>query len=182
MTRCAIYDNQFNRLFDDELFIQDVKATRSKTMMTHIVEDGTVRADHFTTDQKKITLPIRFFRETGATQYARFSAAHLNNEPLIIQTDNDSFENMVLTSFPIEETPKAHLVTIVNCEFQEFVETTAVYEPLPLKKVTNAKNASTKKSGKKQGDDKTATQAVNESALSDVASGAVSALKRLVGG
>lgn len=114
------------------------------------VEDGTTRSDHVVQDQIEISIDLILEDDFARDAYQQIKQAKNDNRLLIVQTKVDSYESMLITEIPHDETVELGGAISMPMRLVEWRTVTPQYGALPPSKVKNKKQASTSKGGQKQ--------------------------------
>ncbi len=114
------------------------------------VEDGTTRSDHVVQDQIEIAIDLILEDETARDAYQQIKQAKFDNRLVIVQTKVDSYESMLITEIPHDETTDLGGAISMPMRLVEWRTVQPQYGALPPSKVKNKKQASTSKGGQKQ--------------------------------
>lgn len=114
------------------------------------VEDGTTRSDHVVQEQIEISIDLILDEEEARDAYQQIKQAKNDNRLVIVQTKVDSYESMLITEIPHDETPELGGSIAMPMRLVEWRTVTPQYGALPPSKVKNKKQASTSKGGQKQ--------------------------------
>lgn len=156
------FDNQYTQdlvaILDGETFEQlfvaaqpmrvSVRDTKRATKFE--VEDGTTRSDHVVQDQIEIAIDLILEDETARDAYQQIKQAKFDNRLVIVQTKVDSYESMLITEIPHDETTELGGAISMPMRLVEWRTVQPQYGALPPSKVKNKKQASTSKGGQKQ--------------------------------
>lgn len=114
------------------------------------VEDGTTRSDHVVQDQIEISIDLILEDDFARDAYQQIKQAKNDNRLVIVQTKVDSYESMLITEIPHDETVELGGAISMPMRLVEWRTVTPQYGALPPSKVKNKKQASTSKGGQKQ--------------------------------
>lgn len=153
----GVFDVNFNQLF---VSARPVKATVKEggKLAKHPIETGNTMTDN------RITLPVEIqlsiicdpanYRDT----FKQIKTAYQSLTPLYVQLKADSYDNMFIEDLPHEETPDMFDTIAIGLKLSRVIFVTAQYAQLPPANVKKASNASTVKTGQKEGAAATTTQ------------------------
>lgn len=146
----AILDSEsFEQLFTAAQPMRvSVRDTKRATKFE--VEDGTTRSDHVVQDQIEISIDLLLEDEGARDAYQQIKQAKNDNRLVIVQTKVDSYESMLITEIPHDETVELGNAISMPMRLVEWRTVTPQYGALPPSKVKNKKQASTSKGGQKQ--------------------------------
>lgn len=146
----AILDSEsFEQLFTAAQPMRvSVRDTKRATKFE--VEDGTTRSDHVVQDQIEISIDLLLQDEDARDAYQQIKQAKNDNRLVIVQTKVDSYESMLITEIPHDETVELGNAISMPMRLVEWRTVTPQYGALPPSKVKNKKQASTSKGGQKQ--------------------------------
>lgn len=146
----AILDSEtFEQLFTAAQPMRvSVRDTKRATKFE--VEDGTTRSDHVVQDQIEISIDVLLQDEDARDAYQQIRQAKNDNRLVIVQTKVNSYESMLITEIPHDETVELGGAISVPMRLVEWRTVTPQYGALPPTKVKNKKQASTSKGGQKQ--------------------------------
>lgn len=146
----AILDSEsFEQLFTAAQPMRvSVRDTKRATKFE--VEDGTTRSDHVVQDQIEISIDLILEDDFARDAYQQIKQAKNDNRLVIVQTKVDSYESMLITEIPHDETVELGGAISIPMRLVEWRTVTPQYGALPPSKVKNKKQASTSKGGQKQ--------------------------------
>lgn len=146
----AILDSEsFEQLFTAAQPMRvSVRDTKRATKFE--VEDGTTRSDHVVQDQIEISIDLLLQDDDARDGYQQIKQAKNDNRLVIVQTKVDSYESMLITEIPHDETVELGNSISMPMRLVEWRTVTPQYGALPPSKVKNKKQASTSKGGQKQ--------------------------------
>lgn len=138
----------------DQLFVaaqpMRVSVRDTKRATKFEVEDGTTRSDHVVQDQIEIAIDLLLQDEDARDAYQQIKQAKNDNRLVIVQTKVDSYESMLITEIPHDETVELGNAISMPMRLVEWRTVTPQYGALPPTKVKNKKQSSTSKGGQKQ--------------------------------
>ena len=114
------------------------------------VEDGSIRSDHVVQDQIEIAIDLLLQDQDARDAYQQIKQAKTDNRLVIVQTKVDSYESMLITEIPHDETVELGDAISMPMRLVEWRTVTPQYGALPPSKVKDKKQASTSKGGQKQ--------------------------------
>lgn len=138
----------------EQLFIATqpmrVSVRESKRVTKFEVEDGTIRSDHVVDDQIEIAIDLILESEDARDGYQQIKQAKDDNRLVIVQTKVASYESMLISEMPHDETVEMGGAISIPLRLVEWRTVTPQFGALPPSKVKNPAQASTTKSGQKQ--------------------------------
>lgn len=114
------------------------------------VEDGTTRSDHYVRDPIELAVDLIIEDEDARDGYDQIKQARDANRLVIVQTKVDSYESMLITEIPHDETVELGGAISMPMRLSEWRTVTPQFGGLPPGKVKNKKQSSTSKGGQKQ--------------------------------
>lgn len=102
MNVIAIYDNNFNILFENAQYIK-ASVSDDSQMFSHPLEDGSKITDHKVDNPIEINLQVMLLGVTYISIYQALNKIKLDATALTIQTKTNVYSNMYISSLPYEE-------------------------------------------------------------------------------
>lgn len=127
-----------------------VSVRESKRVTKFEVEDGTIRSDHVVDDQIEIAIDLILESQDARDGYQQIRQAKDDNRLVIVQTKVSSYESMLISEMPHDETTELGGAISMPLRLVEWRTVTPQFGALPPSKVMNKAQASTTKSGQKQ--------------------------------
>jgi len=119
-----------------------VSVREAKRATKFAVEDGTARSDHVVQELTEIQIDFVLNADTR-NGFESLRQAFLKNSLVIVQTKVRSYESMLITDLPHDETPELGMAINVPLRFQEWLAVAPEYGTLPPAKVANKNQSST---------------------------------------
>ena len=118
--------------------------------MEHPVEDGTTITDHRIIQPVEVELSVILAGEDYRQTYQDLKTLFRTAELLIVQTATDSYQNMLITDMPHDETADMVGAVAVALKLREVKTVKAAYGTLPPRAVQRPIDSSTVKRGEVQ--------------------------------
>lgn len=152
----AILDaDNYQQLFDGS-HIMKVTVKEFSKITSWPIEDGAQRSDHRFVLPVEMEIPMLLTDDTRAL-FEQMRQAYLDCRTLIVQTRVRSYENMVITEFPHDESAEQGESIPMAIRLEEVRTVAPTYGDLPQSKVANKSQSSTVKKGTQQTSEPDAT-------------------------
>ena len=135
--------------------IMSFKAEEPSKLCEHPIESGSEITDHKILEPRRGTLTIAMPAYLQDIVIKELREYHRKSTPLSVHDVADIYNNMVITNIPHTTDVKTADRLVFTVDMKEVVVVEPQYVVLDVKKVKNAKNASTVKKGIKQAKTKT---------------------------
>lgn len=146
----AIYDQKNNtEIFQNAQYL-DGSVADDKKMMEHPKEDGAMIVDHIVNDRKTATISL-LIDDDDTDTLNQILDYYTNEKTVTIKLKNEIYGNLVMSSKPVKAEVQYYDRTKYDLVFKEVIEAKTVYVKMSVPQVKNKANASTIKTGQKQG-------------------------------
>lgn len=153
--KLASYEDAIVGIYDPTSGIQlfreahEMKAniTRSSRIMDHPKENGDPVSDYKIILPNEIDLAILIDSSDLANTYRLMVDAFKSSQFLTIQTNADTFENMVISGMPHDEAPDMWGMLVMSCRLREVQLVTVQFQALTANDVAEPTDQSTVNSG-----------------------------------
>lgn len=153
----GVFDSSFNQLFADAIAIRAMVSEKSK-IMEHPVESGVTITDHVVIQPTEIEMSVVLTPLTYRDTYTQIKTVWQAFGLVSVQTKTGTYPNMLIYEIPHDEVPEMFDTVAVAIKLREVILVEAQYAQLPQKNVRKPKNASTVRTGQKDGKPATPTQ------------------------
>lgn len=153
----GVFDASFNQLFADAIAIRARVIPASK-VMEHPGESGITFADHIVFLPTEIELSVIPRPETFRDTYKQIIAAWKAVSVVSVQTKASLYPNFLIYAPPHDEVSEMYDTAAIGIKLREVLLVEAQYAQLPQSAVKTKKNASTVKTGQKDGKPATPVQ------------------------
>lgn len=146
----GIYDNDtFDQLFNDA---RPMKAniTRSRKVMEHPIESGSLVQDFAITMPVEIELSLILTTDEYQAVYQQIKGYFLTGTQVSIQTKADVFPDMLIQAMPHEESAEMFDVIPLALKLRQIQQVTVQYQALTQSNVVNTADQSTVNTGTQQ--------------------------------
>jgi hypothetical protein len=147
----AIIGDGFAQVFEQARPIK-LTATHPSKIMEHVIEDGSVIADHHVFDPKEIELGLFIGAGLQRDIFAQIERAMMQSDILTVQGKTSVYDDMVITDLGYDETADMYDAAILIVKMRQVVFVEPQYGELPPRKVAEPNNADTKERGQVQGE------------------------------
>lgn len=146
----VLRQDTLEQVFPDARPIRATVKVEAKAM-EHPVEDGATITDHRIILPTEIELSTLIAVEDYRSVYDTLAGLFRDATLLIVQTRAATYEPMLITAIPHDETPDMSTALPVAIRLKQVQIVQAQYGTLPPRKVANPKDSSTAKGGQKDG-------------------------------
>lgn len=155
-----ILDNDTGEVISTSINPLNVSVNESKTTTKFTVENGETRNDHIVDNAIEIQVEFLVVGETAGNVVADLRSRFRNNDLFTVQTRMNSYPDMLIESFPHDESQYIADGCYLNLTFTEWRETTPEYGELKQESVKDPEHSSTVKRGTQRG--KEASEPIKE--------------------
>jgi hypothetical protein len=142
----AIYDQNYNQLFQQAKSIKVVVKENSK-LMEHPLETGSILTDHRIILPTEIEMSLVLSSTDYTDVYKSISQYYYNATLLIVQTRAAIYANQLIEAIPHEEDPNMYDALTIALSLKQILLVSAQYAPAPK----YSSNTSTQNRGTQQG-------------------------------
>ena len=146
----AIYDQEKNREIFQRVQYLDGQITDDKKLMEHPKENGALIVDHVVHDPNQGTVSL-LIADDDTDSLNEILDYYSKEKPVTIKIKNEIYGNLVMSSKPIKADVQYFDKTKYDLSFKEVINAQTVYVKMSVPQVKNKSNASTVKTGQKQG-------------------------------
>ena len=146
----AIYDQEKNREIFQRVQYLDGQITDDKKLMEHPKENGALIVDHVVHDPNQGTVSL-LIADDDTDSLNEILDYYSKEKPVTIKIKNEIYGNLVMSSKPIKADVQYLDKTKYDLSFKEVINAQTVYVKMSVPQVKNKSNASTVKTGQKQG-------------------------------
>lgn len=146
----AIYNQANNNEVFTNVQYFDGSISDDLKVMEHPREDGTSIADHVIDDAKGGTVKL-IISDTDKSSLNEILEYYKNRTLLTIKIKNEIYSNFIISSKPLRADVTYYDKTVYELSFKEVLQAQTQYVKMSVPQVKQAKNASTVKTGQKQG-------------------------------
>lgn len=153
----VLRQDTLEQVFTDARPIRATVKVEAKAM-EHPVEDGSTITDHRIILPTEIELATLIAVEDYRSVYDTIAALFRDATLLVVQTRAATYQPMLITALPHEETSDQATALPVAIRLKQVILVQTQYGELPPRKVSNPADASTAKGGQKDGQTPSATK------------------------
>lgn len=128
-----------------------VSVKEEKRVTKFTVESGEERNDHIVTQATEITIDFMVSDENAKNAIEQLRSMYRENKLFVVQCKMGSYPNMLIESFPHDETTDVYEGATVPLRFTEWRETTPEYGTITQEQVRDKEHSSTVSRGKQSG-------------------------------
>lgn len=114
----AIFDSDGNTLFETAKLIS-ISVAPSNTYAQHVLEDGSIMADHKYRNQTRVSMSIMLDPDDYKSVYQDIVNASNNNTKITVQTRVSTYSSMYIEAYPHEESARIYGTVAINISLVE---------------------------------------------------------------
>lgn len=146
----VLYNQEDNtEAFQNVTYI-DGSVTDDLKVMEHPLEDGATIVDHVIDDAKSATVKL-IIADDDISSLNEILEYYRNRTQLTLKLKNEIFTKFIISSKPVKGDPQYYDKTVYDLSLKEAIRAQTQYVKMSVPQVVQAKNASTVKTGQKQG-------------------------------
>jgi len=147
-----IFDNETKELIFTNTNILNIDIKDSKTITKYQVEDGTTKNDHIYENALEIEIALllaKSSQDENLEQFTKILSYYKNNKAVIIQSNMNVYENMIIEEIPHCENKDIFDGATINMKLSQWRNVKPIYGE--LKDVKSSKHSDTQNIGRQQG-------------------------------